>query len=209
MALAMLQSAAETVVVGLLTAVTAGYNRISIHGVRREILHAQGQSIGLPIIECVLRVGGDNAEYDRAWGACIESARQQCGNFDAVAYGDLFLEDVRAFREDQAKRLGYVPTFPLWGSNTSLLAEQCIDAGFEAYLSCVDTTQAPGTLAGRRFDGSLLADLPNGVDPCGERGEFHTCVVAGPPFRTRIAVTPGERVLRDGRFHYCDFTLDG
>lgn len=209
LALAALQADPATLVVGLLTTVTAAYDRISIHGVRREILHAQGRAVGLPVIVATLDVGGDNAAYDRAWNAGLEAARAHCGGFDAVAYGDLFLADVRAYREAQAARLGYVLTFPLWGRETGALAREFVADGYEAYLTCVDTTQAPADLAGRRFDHALLAALPEGVDPCGERGEFHTCVVAGPPFRTRIGVRTGERVLRDGRFSYCDLVLAG
>jgi uncharacterized protein (TIGR00290 family) len=206
--LATLQAMPDTEVVGLLTTVTADYGRIRIHGVRREILHAQSQSIGISVIEATLRVGGDNNAYDRAWSAGIDAARERCGDFDAIAYGDLFLEDVRAFRIDQSERLGYTPMFPLWGRDTREVAESFIDAGFVAYLSCVDTTQAPAELAGRRFDRALLAELPESVDPCGERGEFHSCVVAGPPFREALSVRVGERVLRDGRFEYCDLLLE-
>lgn len=205
--LATLQQAVDTEVVGLLTAVTEDYDRISIHGVRREILHAQGRSVTLPVIEARLRVGADNCGYDVAWSAGLAEARSRCGGFDAVAYGDLFLEDVRDFRLAQAERLGFAPVFPLWGRDTREVAEAFIDAGFEAYLSCVDTTQAPAAIAGRRFDRSLLDALPSGVDPCGERGEFHTCVVAGPPFRDAVRIRVGERVRREERFEYCDLHL--
>lgn len=206
-ALHLLRADPAVVVVGLLTAVTADFDRVSIHGVRRAILHEQARAVGLPLVEVSLRAGGANEEYDAAWGAGLAEARARLGHFDGVAYGDLFLEDVRQYRESQGARLGYVPTFPLWGRDTGALARGFIAAGFEAYLSCVDTTQASPDLAGRRFDAALLAALPASVDPCGERGEFHTCVVSGPIFSWPIAVQVGERVRREGRFEYCDLVL--
>jgi uncharacterized protein (TIGR00290 family) len=204
MALAALRADPLVRVVGLLTTITSAYDRVSIHGVRRTILHAQASGLGLPVIEARIEPGADNAAYDASWGSAIAAARKSLGAIEAVAYGDLFLEDVRAFREEQAARHGYALVFPLWGEDTRALAHRFTDAGYEAYLTCVDTTQLDGSFAGRRFDTALLADLPASVDPCGERGEFHTCVVAGPTFRSPIRVQLGERVLRDRRFQYCD-----
>lgn len=194
-------------VIGLLTAVTADYDRVSMHGVRREILHAQAQSIGLPLIEATLRAGDGNDDYDAAWGRGLRAARETLGSFEVVSYGDLFLEDVRQYREDQARRLGYTPFFPLWGRATADVARAFVDDGFEAYLCCVDCTQAPAEFSGRRFDHQLLAAMPSSIDPCGERGEFHTCVVDGPIFSKRILVDVGDRVRRDERFEYCELTL--
>jgi uncharacterized protein (TIGR00290 family) len=209
LALTALRSDESVEVVGLLTTVTGVHERISMHGVRRDILHAQARSLGLPVIEARIEPGATNESYDEAWGAGFRTASAQLGPIAGVAFGDLFLEDVRAFREAQAARHGYEPLFPLWGRDTAGLAREFIAAGFEAYLSCVDTQQIDASFAGRRFDAALLADLPPTADPCGERGEFHTCVVAGPSFRAAIDVTLGERVRRDGRFEFCDILARG
>lgn len=191
-------------VVGLLTTVAPAYDRISMHGVRRTILQAQAAALQLPVFEALLAPNSSNTDYDAAWALAIQHARHTLGPVEHIAYGDLFLEDVRRFREEQGRRLGYAPLFPLWGQDTRHLAQHFIQAGYEAYLTCVDTTQLAPEFAGRRFDQPLLADLPASVDPCGERGEFHTCVVAGPLFRHPIAVSCGERLRRDDRFEYCD-----
>jgi uncharacterized protein (TIGR00290 family) len=191
-------------VIGLLTTVAPAYDRISIHGVRRSILHAQAESLGLPVFEANLTPGSGNEEYELAWAASLAQARSALGPVRHIAYGDLFLEDVRDFRIAQSTRLGYTPLFPVWGRDTAGLAREFIGQGYEAWLTCVDTTQLGAEFAGRRFDAALLADLPSTVDPCGERGEFHTCVLDGPIFRNRIAAVPGERVRRDGRFEFCD-----
>jgi uncharacterized protein (TIGR00290 family) len=204
MALAALLADPMFRVVGLLTTVTPAYDRVSIHGVRRSILHAQGRALGLPVFEAALQPQSSNEAYERAWAAALEMARAALGPVRHIAYGDLFLEDVRAFREAQAVECGMTPVFPIWGEPTHELARRFIDAGYEAYLTCVDTTQLDAAFAGRRYDRRLLADLPPEVDPCGERGEFHTCVVHGPLFAEPMAVRVGERVRRDGRFEYCD-----
>lgn len=194
-------------VVGLLTTVAPAYDRISIHGVRRSILHAQAESVGLPVFEAQLSPGSSNEEYESAWATALGRARDQLGRVEHLAYGDLFLEDVRTFRIAQAARLEYTPLFPVWGLDTALLARQFIASGYQAWLTCVDTTQLGPEFAGRKFDESLLADLPASVDPCGERGEFHTCVLDGPIFQRPISAVPGERVRRDERFEYCDLVL--
>lgn len=207
LALAALRADPAVTVVGLLTTVTAGYDRISIHGVRRSILQAQAHTLNLPVFESVLQPTSSNAAYEHAWKGALATAREVLGPVRTVAYGDLFLEDVRQFRVDLGTRLDYDVRFPLWGRNTHALARQFISDGFDAYLTCVDSTQLSVEFAGRRFDMSLLADLPPTVDPCGENGEFHTCVVAAPIFRDAIPVRVGERVMRDGRFEYCDLEL--
>lgn len=191
-------------VIGCITAVTPEYDRVSMHGIRRSVLRAQAAALGLPLIEARLPAGGDNATYEAAWAGALAEAAAGLGGFDRVAYGDLFLEDIRRYRDAQLARLGLRALYPLWGRDTAGLAAHFVAAGYEAYLSCVDTAQLAPTFAGRRYDGTLLADLPATVDPCGERGEFHTCVVAGPLFRERIAVRTGVRVLREQRFQYCD-----
>lgn len=191
-------------IAGLVTAVTPAYDRVSIHGIRRPILHAQADALGLPLVEARLDAPSTNAQYEAAWAAALDEARGTFGPFDRVAYGDLFLEDVRAYREAQLASLGLHGVYPVWGRPTAALAREFVDAGYEAYLTCVDTTQLDASFAGRQFDAVLLDRLPDSVDPCGERGEFHTCVVAGPIFSRRIPVTVGESVLRDDRFEYCD-----
>ena len=192
---------------GLLTTVTSGYDRVAIHGVRRDILHAQARSLGLPLVEAWLEPRSSNDAYEHAWRDALDRAAKTFGAFRHVAYGDLFLEDVRAYRDALMTRLGYAPVYPIWGRPTDGLARAFIRSGYRAYLTCVDTTQLDARFAGRAFDDELLGDLPATVDPCGERGEFHTCVVAGPAFRAPIPVALGERVLRDGRFQYCDLIM--
>ncbi len=204
LALAELRRTPTHRVIGLLTTVTEAYDRISMHGVRRSILRAQAASIGLPVFEAVLPADASNAVYDAAWAQAIRRARERLGPVELLAYGDLFLEDVRKFREEQSVRLDYLPLFPLWGRDTRALAREFVDAGYEAYLTCVDIQQLDPSFAGRRYDASLLGDLPSTVDPCGERGEFHTCVVGGPVFAESIGVRVGQRTTRGGRFEYCD-----
>jgi uncharacterized protein (TIGR00290 family) len=180
-----------------------------MHGIRRSVLRRQSEALGLPCFESELPTPAANDDYDSAWAGAIGRARAALGAVDHVAYGDLFLEDVRAYREAQAARRGFEPVFPIWGRDTGPLAREFVAAGYEAYLCCVDTDQLDGRFAGRRYDDALLDQLPASVDPCGERGEFHTCVVSGPMFAERIAVHAGERVLRERRFQYCDLIPDG
>ncbi len=199
-----LRNSPDFEVVGLLTTVAPAYDRISIHGVRRAILRSQAESLSLPVFEARLSPGSSNEEYERAWATALEQARLALGPVEHLAYGDLFLADVRDFRIAQSTRLRYTPLFPIWGIDTNKLARDFIAQGYEAYLTCVDTTQLGPEFAGRRFDAALLADLPESVDPCGERGEFHTCVLNGPIFRWPIAAVTGERIRREERFEYCD-----
>jgi uncharacterized protein (TIGR00290 family) len=202
--LAALRADPSVEVAGLLTSITREYDRISIHGVRRTILEAQAAELGLPLIEIPLAPECSNADYELAFGRSLNEARQRFPSCTTVAFGDLFLSDVRDYRERLVRQCGFEAVFPLWERETSGLARGFIDSGFKATLVCVDTTQLDRSFAGRRFDFSLLTDLPAAVDPCGERGEFHTCVTAGPIFRREIAVELGEVVLRDERFAYCD-----
>lgn len=191
-------------VVGLLTSVTAGYDRISIHGVRRALLEAQARALDLTVDEIVLQPESSNEAYDAAVEQALVNLHRRYPDVHRVAYGDLFLADVRQYREDRLKRSGFEGLFPLWGRPTDIVAREFIDLGFEARLVCVDTTQLDASFAGRSFDANLLRDLPSSVDPCGERGEFHTFVTAGPGFSQPLSYTIGEVVLRDGRFAYCD-----
>lgn len=191
-------------VVALLTSVTRGYDRVSIHGVRRELLHAQAAAAGLPLVEIELEPQSSNPAYETAFLDALDRSRTEFPAATTIAFGDLFLEDVRAYRERLLASSGFTPLFPIWGRDTRGLAEEFIDAGFVAHLVCVDTQQLSSSFAGRQFDRPLLADLPVSVDPCGERGEFHTFVSAGPIFEHAIPVAHGEVVLRDDRFAFCD-----
>lgn len=194
-------------VVALVTTITQEFDRVSIHGLRRGILQAQAEAAGLPVIEALLPAGPDNARYEAAFARALETARERWPGLRHVAFGDLFLADIRAWREALCARLGWTPEFPLFGADTAALARAMLAGGLRATLCCVDTTQLDGAFAGRTFDTALLEALPGAVDPCGERGEFHTCVTAGPMFAHALDLLAGERVLRDGRFLYCDLAL--
>jgi len=192
-------------VAGLVTTVTSGYDRIAIHGVRRSILHRQADALGLALIEAGIPPAASNEIYEAAFADALDRARATIGApVDAIAFGDLFLADVRAYRDALLARLGWRGVYPLWGEETRALAGRFIERGYRAILSCVDTNQLDAAFCGRAFDRSLLADLPAAVDPCGENGEFHTCVHAGPLFRVPIPLALGDRVLREGRFQYVD-----
>jgi uncharacterized protein (TIGR00290 family) len=195
-------------VVGLLTTITHEYDRISIHGVRRAVLEAQTSALGLPLIEASISRSSSNGEYEAAFGSSLLAARQRWPGLEHIAFGDLFLADVRAYREALLASLGWRGVFPLWGEDTAVLARQFVRTGYRAILTCVDTSQLAPDFAGREFDATLLAELPAAVDPCGERGEFHTCVYAGPLFARPHPLVAGERVRRDGRFEYCDVLLE-
>jgi uncharacterized protein (TIGR00290 family) len=204
LALAALQDDPAFHVVALLTTVTTGYDRISVHGVRRTLLAAQERAIDLPVHEIVIEPQSSNAAYDAAVERALTDVRRRYPDVHRIAYGDLFLEDVRRYREERLAPLGYEGCFPLWGRPTDTLAREFIDRGFQARLVCVDTTQLDAAFAGRTFDAALLDEMPPSVDPCGERGEFHTFVSAGPGFARPIEYDVGEVVLRDARFAYCD-----
>jgi uncharacterized protein (TIGR00290 family) len=196
--------AGELDVVGALTTVTETFGRVSIHGVRQEILHAQLDAAGLPPRIVPIPYPCPNEIYEARMGEAVASAVRE--GITHIIFGDLFLEDIRSYREQKLAGTGITPVFPLWRRPTLELAHDMIASRFEAYIATVDLKKLPAAFAGRKFDVQLLADLPDGVDRCGENGEFHTCVVAGPVFRRRLAVTPGERVERDG-FAYCDLVL--
>ena len=188
LALAALREDPTVEVVALVTTITRDYDRISMHGVRRAVLEAQVAALGLPLIEALIPAAASNLIYEEAWATALGVLRRQHPDVRHLAFGDLFLEDVRAYRERVLPPLGWTPMFPLWGRNTAALAAEFV---------------------GRQFDAALLSELPPTVDPCGERGEFHTCVYAGPVFRQPIALHVGDRVRRDDRFEYCDLTLAG
>jgi len=191
-------------VVALVTTVTSGYDRIAIHGVRRSILRRQVDGLGLRLIEAEIPPQASNEAYEAAFADALMRARDDDPNVDTIAFGDLFLADVRAYREALLARLGWRGLFPLWGEDTQRLAHHFIARGYRAILTCVDTQQLDAAFCGREFDDELLGELPSSVDPCGENGEFHTCVHAGPLWRQPLALTRGERVRRDDRFEYID-----
>ncbi len=207
LALARLREDPSVEVVALLTAVTRGYDRISIHGVRRTILDAQVAALDLPLVTIALDPGSDNAGYELAFADGLAALRERWPALDTLAFGDLFLEDVRAYREALVGRLGWRARYPIWGIDTTALVREFIDRGFRAVLTCVDTTQLDAHFAGRELDATLLAELPAEVDPAGERGEYHSLVYAGPLFRAPLVLQRGESVLREQRFQYCDFEL--
>jgi uncharacterized protein (TIGR00290 family) len=185
----------------LLTTVTADFERVSMHGVRRELLARQAQAAGLPLIEVEIPAACSNDVYEQRMGQAL--AEPPLREAPTVAFGDLFLADVRTYREAQLAAAGKRAIFPLWGKDTRTLANDFIAAGFEAILVCVDPAKLDPSFAGRKFDHRLLIELPPGVDPCGENGEFHTFVHRGPVFAGPIACRTGEIVTRDG-FVFCD-----
>jgi len=188
----------------LLTTINQQADRVAMHGVRSEVLRQQGIAAGLPVIAVPLPYPCPNDEYERRMAAAVEQA--VADGFTHVAFGDLFLEDVRRYREEKLTGSGLTPMFPLWQQPTDTLARAMIDGGLEAILTCVDPRVLPASFAGRRYDADLLTALPADTDPCGERGEFHTCAIAGPMFAKRIDVDLGVVVERDG-FVFADLIL--
>jgi uncharacterized protein (TIGR00290 family) len=182
-------------VMALLTTVNEAVDRVAMHAVRREVLEAQANAAGLPLIVVPIPHPCSNEEYEARMGRAVSSA--VVSGFTHVAFGDLFLEDVRKYREDRLAGSGLVPLFPVWGIPTRPLADEMIGGGLRARLTCIDTRVLDASFVGREFDRALLADLPEGIDPCGEKGEFHSCVYAGPMFRAPIRLEPGEIVSRE------------
>jgi uncharacterized protein (TIGR00290 family) len=191
-------------VCALLTTLNTEFDRVAMHGVRREILEAQAGAAQLPLWIVPLPWPCPNDVYEERMAETCRRAINE--KIDAVAFGDLFLEDVRAYRERQLAPTALEPLFPLWQIPTGELAREMIAAGLRARISCVDTKQLPASFAGREFDEDLLRDFPPGVDHCGERGEFHTCVYAGPMFQAPLPIETGEIVSRE-RFRFADFLL--
>jgi uncharacterized protein (TIGR00290 family) len=192
-------------VVGLVTTVTSTYERIAIHGVRRSILHRQADVLRLPLVEAGIPAQASNDIYESAFASALDRAREATSSdMEHIAFGDLFLDDVRHYREAMLTHLRWRGVYPIWGEDTAKLARHFVERGHRAMLSCVDTQQLGAEFCGRDFDTELLRDLPTSCDPCGENGEFHTCVYDSPLFAQPIPLTRGERVLRDARFQYVD-----
>ena len=187
--------------VGALTTVTETFSRVSMHGVREELLEAQLDAAGLRPIRVPIPYPCPNEVYEARMATALADAK--VAGVTHVIFGDLFLEDVRRYREEKLAGSGVVPVFPLWQRPTDALAREMIDGGVETYLACVDLKQLPIVFAGRRLDHALLAELPAGADPCGEKGEFHTFVAAGPMLKRKIPVTVGDVIEREG-FAFAD-----
>lgn len=185
----------------LLTTVTAEYERVSMHGVRRELLASQAQLVGVPLVEVEIPVRCTDEVYDARMAGAFASA--QMAGVEEMAFGDLFLQDIRDYRESRLAAVGRRALFPVWGLDTAELARRFVSLGFRAILVCVDPRALDPAFAGREFDESLLDELPRGVDPCGENGEFHTFVYDGPIFAGAVPCRRGEAVERDG-FVFCD-----
>jgi len=186
----------EVEVVGLLTTVNEAHARVAMHAVRVELLETQSKAIGLPLWPVAIPSPCSNAEYETAMAGAIERAKAE--GITVMAFGDLFLEDIRRYREERLAGSGIEPNFPIWGLATDKLAREMINGGLRARVTCVDPRQLPKSFAAREFDGEFLADLPSTADPCGERGEFHTFAYDGPMFHYPVAVQTGEVVERDG-----------
>ncbi|HSB76364.1 MAG TPA: hypothetical protein VLC12_11990 [Terriglobales bacterium] len=202
-ALHVLRQSSDYEVAGLLTTFNQAANRVAMHAVRRELVEAQAESAGIPLWPVELPWPCTNSDYEAAMRSACSRALAE--GLEGVAFGDLFLEDVRAYREKQLRETGLQPIFPIWGLPTAQLARDMIAAGLRARLTCVDPKALDRSFAGREFDERLLVDLPTGVDPCGERGEFHSFAYAGPMFSRALDVAVGEIVTRDG-FVFSDVT---
>jgi len=192
-------------VVGLLSTVDEASARVAMHAVRLSLLRVQAEAVGLPLLEVSLPSPCPNEAYEAAMGQALATARTR--GIRGVAFGDLFLEEVRRYREDRMAPTGLRPLFPLWGRNTRDLAGEMVDSGQKAVLTCVDSRVMPPTFAGRAFDRSLIDELPASVDPCGEKGEFHTFAWDGPAFRRPVRCRVGGAVERDG-FVFADVLHD-
>jgi uncharacterized protein (TIGR00290 family) len=191
-----LRQGGQAEVTALFTTVNRAFDRVAMHAVRRRLVEAQARAAGLDLHAIELPHPCPNADYERIMGAFV--ARARAAGAEAMAFGDLFLADIRAYRERQLAGTGIAPLFPLWGRDTHALAREMIDGGLVAHVTCVDPGRLDRSFAGRRFDRAFLADLPAGADPCGENGEFHTFVSAGPMLRAPVSVRPAEITERDG-----------
>ena len=199
-----LQKRKDIQIAGLFTTVTDEYDRVSMHGVRRELLHRQAAAIGLPLREIGITKNASNDEYEIKMRQLLVEA--QAEGVTSVVFGDIFLEDLRKYREEKLAQLGMHAIFPLWKRNTRALVGDMLRLGFKAIVTCVDTQVMGQEFSGRVVDQHFLEDLPEKIDPCGENGEFHTFAYAGPIFQQPIGFEIGEKVLRDNRFYYCEFS---
>ncbi len=194
--LAVLRARADVEVVGLVTTVNAEFERVAMHGVRRQLLELQAEAVGLPVRIVNIPWPCSNEQYESAMAEVVTRANAE--GISRMAFGDLFLADIRAYRESRLEGTGLQPMFPIWGRDTKGLADEMVRAGMRATLTCVDPGQLDRSFAGRQFDRALLRELPAKVDPCGENGEFHTFAWDGPGFRWPVSARTGETVERDG-----------
>jgi uncharacterized protein (TIGR00290 family) len=202
LALYELQSSHDHEIVSLLTTLTEDYDRISMHGVRSILLERQANSLDLPIEKVYIPKNSSNEEYEAKMREVLQ--KYLTAGVSSVVFGDIFLEDVRKYREENLSKIGLKGIFPIWRRDTTELAHRFIDLGFKAVITCVDSNVLDKIFIGRPFDEQFLSELSANVDPCGENGEFHSFVYDGPIFKKRVLYTKGEVVLRDSRFWYCD-----
>jgi uncharacterized protein (TIGR00290 family) len=205
-ALHVLRRNADYEVAGLLTTFNQAVDRVAMHAVRRNLVEAQASAAGLPLWAVLLPWPCNNHQYESIMAATCAKAVAE--GFEGVAFGDLFLEDVRVYRERQLKGTGLKPIFPVWGLPTRALAEEMIASGLRARLTCVDTEKLDSSFVGREFDSALLSAFPQEIDPCGEKGEFHSFVYSGPMLNTPIPISLGETLIRE-RFAFADLTMKG
>lgn len=199
-----LQSNNHIEVESLLTTVTADYQRVSMHATRLECLRMQAESLSLPLVTVEIPAQCNNEIYERNFLAALQKAKNN--GVKSIAYGDLYLEDIKFYREKMHQGIALEAMFPIWQTNTKLLAREIVDLGFEAFITCVDPKKLPKSFAGRKYDHSFLDDLPDAIDPCGENGEFHSFVFNGPNFKNSIPVKLTEIVERDG-FIFADIVV--
>ena len=201
-----IQKAGQYEIRTLLTTVNAEYDRISIHGVRRELLEQQALSLGLPLEQILLLKDFSNEEYENKMQKTLEKYKE--AGVNSVVFGDIFLEDLKQHRENKLSTIGMTGVFPIWKKDTRKLAQKFIDSGFKAVITCVDSQVLDKKFVGREFDSQFLSELDDEIDPCGENGEFHSFVYDGPIFQNTIKQKRGEIVLRAKRFYFCDLIAD-
>lgn len=202
MALYEIQRAGDCEIQGLLTTITQDYDRVCMHGVRTALLEQQAAALGLPLDKVYLDANGSQEAYDAKMQTYLADCRER--GIQAVIFGDLFLQDVRQYRERNLAQAGMEAVFPLWGQDTRALAERFLHAGFRAIITCVDLQALTPGFVGRRYDRAFLTDLPPEADPCGERGEFHSFVYDGPLFHNPVPFQTGRTIVRENRFAYVD-----
>ena len=204
LALYEIQKAGEYEITALITTVTSDYDRVSMHGLRTELLEEQARSLDIPLQKVLISKAASNDEYESAFNDVLINHKEK--GIERVVFGDLFLEDIKKYRENLLGKIGMESFFPIWKQDTAKLAQQFIDLGFKAKTICVDSEVLGEEFAGREFNEEFLNELPREIDPCGENGEFHTFVYDGPMFKNPIEHILGEIVLRDERFFYCEIT---
>ncbi len=202
MALYEVQKSRDCEIVSLLTTITEDYDRVSMHGVRRILLEHQAESLEMPLHKIFISKSSSNEEYESKMQAVL--TEYLAGGVKSVIFGDIFLEDLKKYREENLSKIGMRAILPIWKRDTTELAHSFIDLGFRAVITCVDSKVLDKAFVGRDFDERFLTELPSGVDPCGENGEFHTFVYAGPIFKKQILCRIGKTVTRNNRFYYCD-----